>query len=45
MEFLNNTRIIREKAKKEYEFKNANEKSLYEFEENIMEHFKSLTEF
>jgi hypothetical protein len=45
LEFLNNTRIVREKAKKEYEFKNANEKSLWEFEESIMEHFHNLTEF
>lgn len=31
LEFLNNTRIYREKAKKEYEFKNANEKTLWDF--------------
>jgi hypothetical protein len=37
--------VIREKAKIEYEFKNANEKSMWDFEEIIMEHFKTLTEY
>ena len=45
LEYLNNTRIFREKVKKDFEFKNTNERALHDFEDFIMEHFVKLQEY
>lgn len=42
LEYLNNTRVFREQQKKEYEFIQANEKNLTDFEKSLMERFKEL---
>lgn len=36
LQYLNNTKIIREKAKVEFEYKNATEKSLKDFENSLL---------
>ena len=36
LEFLNNTKVLREKAKVEYVFKHATEKSLEDFEDTLV---------
>lgn len=45
LEYLNNTKVVREKAKIEYQFRNATEKGLWEFEESLVEKFRSLMEY
>jgi hypothetical protein len=45
LEYLNNTKIIRQAAKKDYEFKTVTNKSLGDFQEQMMEHYRELVQY
>ena len=45
LEYLNNTKVLREQAQEEFVLKNATERALGDFQDTLVSQFKTLTEY